>query len=215
MGSCCYDLTVLSLLLSLCVVLPSASSVSFNLSGFEPDMPDILFEGDAKPSNGVIDFNEIKFPSRVGRVTYAHDVRLWNSETRDSLTSQPTSPSSLTPSVKKRITVQGFAFFLAPAGFQIPQNSNGGFLGLFNTTTINSGDQNQMVLVEFDSFPEADLFDPPNPHVGIDVNSLALSTQPIGMLACIVGILPTYGLCTMLPLRILGSLGATQKPQML
>jgi hypothetical protein len=45
----------------------------------------------------------------------------------------------------------GLAFFFVPFGFEIPPNSSGGFFGLFNTTTMNSN-QNQIVHVEFDSY---------------------------------------------------------------
>ncbi|KAF3440202.1 hypothetical protein FNV43_RR18483 [Rhamnella rubrinervis] len=61
--------------------------------------------------------------------------------------------------------------FLAPQGFQIPPNSAGGFLGLFNTTTSDSS-QNQIVLVEFDSFSNPE-WDPPIEHVGINSNSIS------------------------------------------
>ncbi|KAF3439165.1 hypothetical protein FNV43_RR17440 [Rhamnella rubrinervis] len=53
----------------------------------------------------------------------------------------------------------------------IPPNSAGGFLGLFNTTTSYSP-QNQIVLVEFDSFYNSD-WDPPGEHVGINNNSIS------------------------------------------
>ncbi|KAJ7943780.1 putative Kinase [Quillaja saponaria] len=62
----------------------------------------------------------------------------------------------------------GLVFFLAPVGFQIPPNSAGGFLGLFNTTTSDSS-RNQIVLVEFDSYPNPE-WDPPVEHVGINNN---------------------------------------------
>jgi len=65
----------------------------------------------------------------------------------------------------------GIAFFLAPIGFQIPPNSAGGFLGLFNTTTSDSS-KNQIVLVEFDSFPNPE-WNPSYEHVGINKNSIA------------------------------------------
>lgn len=65
----------------------------------------------------------------------------------------------------------GLAFFLAPVGFEIPPNSPGGFLGLFNTTTSDAS-QNQIVSVEFDSIPNLE-WDPPFEHVGINNNSIA------------------------------------------
>ncbi|KAJ0097275.1 hypothetical protein Patl1_28046 [Pistacia atlantica] len=69
----------------------------------------------------------------------------------------------------------GLAFFLAPVGFQIPPNTAGGFLGLFNTITAYSS-SNQIVMVEFDSTWNAE-WDPPDlpeqDHVGINNNSIA------------------------------------------
>ncbi|PPD95213.1 hypothetical protein GOBAR_DD07752 [Gossypium barbadense] len=65
----------------------------------------------------------------------------------------------------------GLAFFLAPVGSEIPPNSAGGFLGLFNTTTIDSSG-NQVVLVEFDTFSNTD-WDPEVEHVGININSIS------------------------------------------
>ncbi|KAJ0096942.1 hypothetical protein Patl1_28380 [Pistacia atlantica] len=67
----------------------------------------------------------------------------------------------------------GLAFFLAPVGFQIPPNSVCGYLGLFNATTAYSS-ANQIVMVEFDSFPNPE-WDPPDvqDHVGINNNSIA------------------------------------------
>ncbi|GMY12055.1 L-type lectin-domain containing receptor kinase IX.1-like [Fagus crenata] len=64
----------------------------------------------------------------------------------------------------------GLAFFLAPVGFEIPPNSAGGFLGLFNTTTSDSS-QNQIVLVEFDSYVNVE-WDPSVEHVEINNNSI-------------------------------------------
>ncbi|KAL0431410.1 UNVERIFIED_CONTAM: L-type lectin-domain containing receptor kinase IX.1 [Sesamum radiatum] len=62
----------------------------------------------------------------------------------------------------------GLAFFLAPIDFQIPPNSAGGFLGLFNPSTRDQT-QTQIVSVEFDLYanPEWDL---PYEHVGINKN---------------------------------------------
>jgi hypothetical protein len=65
----------------------------------------------------------------------------------------------------------GHAFFLASVGFEIPPNSGASFLGLFNTTTRNSS-QNQTVLVEFDSSVDPN-WDHPVEHVGINNNSIA------------------------------------------
>ncbi|RWR74086.1 Protein kinase domain-containing protein [Cinnamomum micranthum f. kanehirae] len=47
----------------------------------------------------------------------------------------------------------------------------GGFLGLFNTTTLFSPSNNNIIGVEFDSFSNQE-WDPPGEHVGFIVNSL-------------------------------------------
>ncbi|XP_065623956.1 uncharacterized protein LOC136065128 [Quercus suber] len=65
----------------------------------------------------------------------------------------------------------GLAFFLAPVGLEIPPNSVGGFLGLFNTTNSDSS-QNQIVHVEFDSFVNQE-WDPTVQHVRINNNSIS------------------------------------------
>ncbi|KAI6676297.1 hypothetical protein NL676_037093 [Syzygium grande] len=64
------------------------------------------------------------------------------------------------------------AFFLAPVGFLIPPNSaGGGFLGLFNDSTFKAGSQNQIVMVEFQTWSNSE-FDPLGQHIGINSNSL-------------------------------------------
>ena len=60
---------------------------------------------------------------------------------------------------------------MAPVGLEIPPNSVGGFLGLFNTTNSDSS-QNQIVHVEFDSFVNQE-WDPTVQHVGINNNSIS------------------------------------------
>ncbi|KAK4426532.1 L-type lectin-domain containing receptor kinase IX.1 [Sesamum alatum] len=67
----------------------------------------------------------------------------------------------------------GLSFFLAPIGFQIPLNSAGGYLALFNSSTTDLS-QTQIVSVEFDSFVNPE-WDPPYEHVGINRNSISSS----------------------------------------
>ncbi|GAB4847194.1 hypothetical protein Ancab_026204 [Ancistrocladus abbreviatus] len=62
---------------------------------------------------------------------------------------------------------------MAFVGFQIPPNSDGALLDLFNTTTSDSP-ANHIIHVEFDSFPNPK-WDPPFEHVGINNNSIALA----------------------------------------
>jgi hypothetical protein len=162
------------------LLLPTAYSVSFQITRFEPTATDILYLGDAVPSAGAIEMiNTIRYDCRVGLAIYAKRVPIWDSDTR-KLTDF-TSHYSFTIDTKghsQRNYASGLAFFLAPAGFEIPPNSSGGFLGLFNTTTSTESthsSRNQIVLVEFDSFPNYPGWDPPFEHVGININSIASS----------------------------------------
>ncbi|GKU98686.1 hypothetical protein SLEP1_g11658 [Rubroshorea leprosula] len=82
------------------------------------------------------------------------------------------SPSPLTHKMSLNLAMELF-FFLAHVEFQIPPNSAGGFLGLFNTTT-SYFPLNKIVTVEFDTFnnPEWDPQDVQS-HVGINNNTIA------------------------------------------
>ncbi|XVF59133.1 hypothetical protein PTKIN_Ptkin07bG0251000 [Pterospermum kingtungense] len=145
-------------------------SINFNIPRFDPNSNDILYQGDAVASVGAIEFNKVNYLSRVGWATYAERVRLWDSNT--GKLSDFTSRFRVTIDTQGSSTYgHGVAFFLAPVGSQIPPNSAGGFLGLFNTTTSDLS-TNQIVMVEFDSFPNPE-WDPPVEHVGINNNSIA------------------------------------------
>ncbi|XWS45050.1 hypothetical protein CRYUN_Cryun15aG0103300 [Craigia yunnanensis] len=131
-------------------VLPYADSVSFQISRFGPSMNSIVYQGDAKPAVGTVEFNLVNYINRVGWATYADSVLLWDSET-GKLSDFNTHFSFEINNQYAPSYGHGFCFFLAPVGSQIPPNSGGGFLGLFNTTTSDSS-SNQIVLIEFDSF---------------------------------------------------------------
>ncbi|KAK2656647.1 hypothetical protein Ddye_009699 [Dipteronia dyeriana] len=127
---------------------------------------------DARAYVGAVEFNSISYLCHVGRATYAKRVHIWDSET-SKLTDFTTHFSISIDTGGRSLYAAGLAFYLAPFGFQIPPNSAGGFLGLFNSTTSDSS-QNRIVLVEFDSFPNPE-WDPPAAHVGINNNSIASS----------------------------------------
>ncbi|XP_031252900.1 L-type lectin-domain containing receptor kinase IX.1-like [Pistacia vera] len=172
MATSFYNLLSSSLLFFFLLFLfvPSANSVSFKLTRFDSENTYIFYEGDAKASVGAVEFNSLSYLCRVGRAAYAENVRLWDSHSNEL--SDFTSHFSFSIDTKgSEFYGAGFAFYLAPVGFQIPPNSAGGFLGLFNTTTSDSS-HNQIVLVEFDSFANPE-WDPPVPHVGINTNSIS------------------------------------------
>ncbi|KAF7130825.1 hypothetical protein RHSIM_Rhsim10G0176100 [Rhododendron simsii] len=158
-------------------LLPIASSDYFDFPNFYPTTTDngVLYQGDAGSLVGAVEFNSLIYLCRVGWATYAERVQLWDSETR-ALSDFTTNFSFTIDTLKSPHYGHGLAFFLAPVGFQIPPNSAGGFLGLFNTTTSHSV-KNQMVVVEFDSYPNLE-WDPPYEHGGINNSIGSVITTP-------------------------------------
>ncbi|KAJ0041165.1 hypothetical protein Pint_27412 [Pistacia integerrima] len=175
MATFSYDFLYFSFFIFFIVLLPSAASLGFRLSGFDPNDNRILYQGDAVASVGTVALNfRDTYTCRVGWATYAERVPLWNPETQE-LSDFTTKFSFIIDTQGSSQYGSGLAFFLAPVGFQIPPNSAGGFLGLFNTTTAYSS-SNQIVMVESDSNWNAE-WDPPDlpeqDHVGINNNSIA------------------------------------------
>jgi hypothetical protein len=163
----------------LLLLLPTtAYSVQFQITKFDANTPDILYRGDAKPSQGHVSMNE-NYLYRVGWTIYAKKVPIWDLDT-GKLTDFSTRFSFTIDTSSPRLTDYGYgdglAFFLAPVGFDIPPNTGEGYLGLFNHTTKDSPPY-QIVFVEFDSAVNGG-WDPSLPHVGINENSLnsAIST---------------------------------------
>ncbi|XP_009772390.1 L-type lectin-domain containing receptor kinase IX.1-like [Nicotiana sylvestris] len=153
-------------------LIPFVNSVYFKIPRFGPDVTDILYEGDAVASVGEIEFNKFTYLCRVAHAIYKEKVPIWDPDST-KLADFSTHFSFTIDTLNSSLYGHGIAFFLAPVGFQIPPNSDGGFLGLFNTTTSDSA-QNQIVVVEFDSFSNPE-WDPPFEHVGINKNSIASS----------------------------------------
>ncbi|KAJ7003658.1 L-type lectin-domain containing receptor kinase IX.1-like [Populus alba x Populus x berolinensis] len=165
------NLYVISFLLLL--LPPSANSVSFQRTRFDPSDTSIIFEGGASAHVGSIEFNSDTYICQVGRATYAEKVPLWDSSTT-RLTDFSTQFSFYIDIEGRTSYAAGFAFFIAPVEFHIPPNSAGGFLGLYNITTSDS-QQNHIVHIEFDSFANPE-WDPPIQHVGINNNSVSSAT---------------------------------------
>jgi hypothetical protein len=153
----------------LLLLLPTtAYSVQFQITQFDANTPNILYRGDAKPSQGHVDMHEDTL-YRVGWTIYAKKVPIWELDT-GKLTDFSTHFSFTIDTMGKSSYSDGLAFFLAPVGFDIPPNSAGGNLGLFNHTTIDSPPY-QIAFVEFDSY--VNQWDPNVTHVGININSIA------------------------------------------
>ncbi|KAF2285324.1 hypothetical protein GH714_042366 [Hevea brasiliensis] len=159
--------------------LPIANSLSFNFTTFDPNMVDISFQGDAFSSSNVLQLTknaqDANLTSSVGRASYKYPVRLWDAKTR-RLTDFTTHFSFIMKAVDPNRFGDGMSFFIAPFDSQIPYNSSGGFLALFNRdTAFNASKENQIIAVEFDSFQNP--WDPSDNHVGINVNSIISVTN--------------------------------------
>ncbi|XP_059439464.1 L-type lectin-domain containing receptor kinase IX.1-like [Corylus avellana] len=198
MATILYSLFKLPLFLILLFLLPSANSVSFKISRFEPSASNIQYHGDAAPSSDGAIYMATSAAYVAGWATYAERVPLWDSNTG--------SISDFTTHFTFRVDIpmsgpcgDGLAFFLAPAGIEIPPNSRAGYLGLFNSTTKDSS-QNQIVHVEFDLFPN-DEWDRQFQHVGINSNSLASANFTPWNASChsgeSAGVLISYNASTM------------------
>ncbi|KAH0868199.1 hypothetical protein HID58_075221, partial [Brassica napus] len=129
-------------------LLPFASSLNFSIPRFSVGDSRIAYQGDATP-NGEIVLNNIAFTCRVGWATYAKRVAIWDSETGEA--SDFTTNFSFKIDINTANYGHGLAFFLGPAGFTVPPNSDSGFLGLFNETNGHSS-RFPLVHVEFDTF---------------------------------------------------------------
>jgi hypothetical protein len=99
-------------------------------------------------------------------------VLLWDSKT-GQLTNFKTHYTFIINTQNNSKYGHGLVFFFVPFGFEIPPNSSGGFFGLFNTTTMNST-QNQIVHVEFNSYANSP-WGETTEHVGINNNSIISS----------------------------------------
>ncbi|KAE8732870.1 L-type lectin-domain containing receptor kinase IX.1 [Hibiscus syriacus] len=159
---------IILLLIPFIFACPFAISINFQISRFDSNARNILYQGDARLSVEAIEFNLINYINRVGLATYADKVPLWESSTT-RLTDFNTR-FSFDITLQTSLYSHGLVFFLAPVGSQIPCNSGSGFLGLFNTTTSDSY-RNQIVLVEFDTFENPE-WDPAGvgSHVGINID---------------------------------------------
>ncbi|KAI4317481.1 hypothetical protein L6164_025347 [Bauhinia variegata] len=171
----CYSHPLFLFFSSIFLFLPSADSLSFQKSSFDSSDTSIVCLGSAAPRVGAIEFNVNElYTCQTGWAISAEKVRLWDSAT-GKLTDFTTHYSFMinTQGNPPGQYGHGIAFFLAPVGFQIPPNSEGGFLGLYNTTTAFSY-QSQIVHVEFDSHPNPE-FNETTEHVGINNHSIGSS----------------------------------------
>ncbi|KAF3439169.1 hypothetical protein FNV43_RR17444 [Rhamnella rubrinervis] len=166
------------------LLVTNAESVFFNFTSFQPNMPDIDFQGDASPSSGVLQLTKSRLGEQlsfsVGRASYVEAVRLWDAGT-GSLTDFTTHFTFVIKPNEQNQNPNwlgdGMAFFITPFDTDgIPNNSSGGNLALFSGEFAFNTSSNHIVAVEFDTFMNE--WDPRSAiHMGININSIISVTN--------------------------------------
>ncbi|KAJ3696078.1 hypothetical protein LUZ60_001455 [Juncus effusus] len=158
---------------SLIVRTSTAFSFAMNFSAMGSDAPDMIdFEGDAffnKVVRLTKDELDSSISSSVGRAVYTDLIRLY-SKTTGKLADFTTHFTFIIKATDSSDPGDGLAFFLSPPPSSLPNNSAGGYLALFNSTTGQDSSSNQIIAVEFDTYKNK--WDPSSDHIGIDVNSI-------------------------------------------
>ncbi|KAL1295215.1 hypothetical protein HN51_056095 [Arachis hypogaea] len=152
----------------------SLNSLGFSFDNyFHQEERNLILQGDAKISQT----NTLQLTSTpnkvVGRVLHSFQLQLWDKSTNKLASFDSQFSFVLTSPV--RGPADGIAFFITSPNSTIPQNSGGGYLGLFNSkTALSNTSSNQVVAVEFDTYINP-TYDPNYNHIGIDINSIKSS----------------------------------------
>ena len=155
-----------------------SDSLSFNYPSFTPGVRSILVDGeDATTTDGVLhltktDQSGTPIQLRSGLAAFFGVVHL-----SDKRTGKVADFATVFNFVVKTNGAQphgdGFTFFLASLDYEFPDNSTGGFLGLFDAKNAFNASKNQVFAVEFDTFAnDWDPHYPSFPHIGIDINTI-------------------------------------------
>ncbi|KAM3753191.1 hypothetical protein ACB098_03G074900 [Castanea mollissima] len=155
---------------------------------FQSNESNLTFQGDAyaAPEGLQITKNTRTrlVNSSVGRVSFHNQVCLWDNSTgrltdfvtHFSFIIQVINGTGTITNQKNMLSGDGLSFFIAPFESNIPNNSAGGYLGLFSNEAALYDTQNKIVAVEFDTYKNSDFTDQSDNHVGIDVNSIVSKT---------------------------------------
>ncbi|KAF8009268.1 hypothetical protein BT93_J0303 [Corymbia citriodora subsp. variegata] len=164
--------------------IASASSQGIDFSFQTFDRNSIQVQHDASVSSDFIQLtmvNQDQHPNgSIGWATYHEPMRLWDKAT-GNVADFTTHFTFVINSLGKSNFSDGLAFFLVPAGSQLPPHSGGGALALVDPGRDPSDSSTKFVAVEFDSFYNNDttVVDPKCSqvaHVGIDLNNLNSTT---------------------------------------
>ncbi|XAR53002.1 Non-specific serine/threonine protein kinase [Bertholletia excelsa] len=159
--------------LLLLILIPVASPLSFNFTGFRSDDRNITYERACAENNAIQLTKNVKHS--IARATYAKPLHLYDKSTR-RLTDFNTHFSFVIDSNKSTNYGDGIVFFLAPVNSRIPPGvSEGGRFGLTTEAETNNSTDYPFVAVEFDIYKNP--YDPKPDHVGIDLNSVLSVTN--------------------------------------
>ncbi|MED6142174.1 hypothetical protein PIB30_111182, partial [Stylosanthes scabra] len=154
---------------------PDYETINFSFSSFDPNDPNLAVFPDASIcSAGILGLTKTDeqgkaLQNSVGRLVYYTPVHIWDRSTGESADFTAGFSFRVIPNGSEA-RGDGFAFFLGPLLEKIPPNSTGGYLGLFNPETALDPRRNQILAVEFDTYPND--WDPSTPHIGINVGSI-------------------------------------------
>ncbi|CAJ1967860.1 unnamed protein product [Sphenostylis stenocarpa] len=159
---------VLSLALLLLTHANATNTFSFTIKNFNSH--NLILQRDANISSGTLrltNVNAAGVPTAfsIGRAFHTTPIQVWDRST-GAVASWATSFTINIYAPDKSKTADGVAFALVPVGS--PPRTWGGYLGLFDNSNYNSS--LQTLAVEFDTYTNG--WDPQNPHIGIDVNSI-------------------------------------------
>ncbi|XP_042410217.1 L-type lectin-domain containing receptor kinase SIT2-like [Zingiber officinale] len=152
----------------LIIPIPPASSLSFDLNGFDQKDNLIYNESHATFNGSEINLTQYRLQNATGRVEYGEPLVLWNSENR-RLIDFSTRFSFIINSFGQSAFADGLAFFLSPFNDSKPPYPIGGNFGLFRNGTLTDSTV-PTVAVEFDTY--SNKWDPNYVHIGIDVDSI-------------------------------------------
>ncbi|KAL3843800.1 hypothetical protein ACJIZ3_001203 [Penstemon smallii] len=158
----------LKIITILFLLITFVTPLTFNFTSFSPN-DNIIYEPSAYLSNNVIQLTP-SITASIGRATYAQPLHLWD-KASGNLTDFNTNFSFVISSHNSSVYGDGVAFFLAPNGSRIPETKGGGNMGLTCDSENLNSSSNPFVAVEFDIISNP-VWDPPNEHVGIDINSM-------------------------------------------
>lgn len=162
------------LFLVITITIPFVAPLSFIFNTFTPNNLTIHYEKSAYAANNMIQLTtnqrDVSSLASVGRATYVKPLQLWDKPS-GKLTDFTTNFSFVINSLNKREYADGLSFFLAPIDSVIPDNvTKGGSMALTRDNEFLNSTDNPFVAVEFDIYSND--WDPPNEHVGIDINSM-------------------------------------------